>query len=209
MDRCYSFQAGAVGTWKIESITPVIGDSLPWADRLTIHPGGSDEEWLDRLGRERGAERLKVQPGIPDGGALPADIRWQLRGVVSNERYVTRGEKSVLREVSPPLGRPAATCAALIPITKSESWWNLSQDERREILEAKSRHIATGLKYLPAVARRLHHGRDLGEPFDFVTWFEYTPSDAKLFEQLVAELRRSEEWNFVEREVDVRLVRDP
>ena len=185
MDRCFVFQAGAVGAWKIASITPVIGDSLVSADRLAI------------------------QPGRPRGAALPSDVRWQLRGVVSNERYVTRVEKNALSEVSPALERPEATCAALIPITKSATWWNLTQDERREILEAKSRHIATGLKYLPAVARRLHHGRDFGEPFDFVTWFEFAPSDAEAFEQLVAELRRSEEWSYVEREVDVRLVRDP
>jgi len=48
----------------------------------------------------------------------------------------------------------------------------LTQDERREIFEERSRHIATGLEYLPAVARRLHHSRDLGGPFDFLTWFE-------------------------------------
>src|SRR2546428_7160638 len=32
--------------------------------------------------------------------------------------------------------------------------------------------------YLPAIARRLYHCRDLGEPFDFLTWFEYAPADA-------------------------------
>jgi hypothetical protein len=68
-----------------------------------------------------------------------------------------------------------------------------------------------GLKYLPAVARRLHHCRDLSdaEPFDFVTLFDYAPSDSSAFEELVAELRASEEWKFVEREVDIRMVRVP
>jgi len=47
----------------------------------------------------------------------------------------------------------------------------------------------------------------MGEPFDFLTWFEYAKDDAKRFEELVAELRRSPEWEFVEREVDVRLAR--
>ncbi len=55
------------------------------------------------------------------------------------------------------------------PIRKSEAWWSLPQDERRANFEERSRHIATGLKYLPAVARRLLHSRDLGEPFDFLT----------------------------------------
>jgi hypothetical protein len=47
------------------------------------------------------------------------------------------------------------------------------------------------------VTRRLHHCRDLGEhePFDFLTWFEF------------AELRASEEWKYVDREVVIRLAR--
>src|SRR5262249_29720373 len=50
-----------------------------------------------------------------------------------------------------------------------------------------------------AVARRLYHCRDLGEnePFDFLTWFEYGPSDSPAFDELVAELRASEEWSML------------
>ena len=55
------------------------------------------------------------------------------------------------------------------------------------------------------MARQLFHCRDLGEPFDFITWFEYAPEHAAQFEELVAMLRTTEEWTFVEREVDVRL----
>ena len=69
--------------------------------------------------------------------------------------------------------RPQATRAALIPIRKTAAWWDLAQDERRAIFEEQSRHIGIGMEYLPAVARRLHHSRELGEPFDFLTWFEY------------------------------------
>jgi len=78
------------------------------------------------------------------------------------------------------------------------------------IFEERSGHVKTGLKYLPAIARRLHHCRDLSEnePFDFLTWFEYAPSDSRAFEELVAELRGSEEWKYVEREVDIRLLRE-
>jgi hypothetical protein len=86
----------------------------------------------------------------------------------------------------------------------------MTQDERREVFEAQSRHIAIGLEHLPAVARRLHHCRDLEspQPFDFLTWFEYAPADAEAFEALVAALRASPEWAFVDREVDLRLSRD-
>ncbi len=89
--------------------------------------------------------------------------------------------------------------------------WGLSQDERRKIFEEQSRHIHIGLQYLPAVARRLHHCRDLGEnePFDFLTWFEYSPSDETAFNRLLAELRASVEWQYVDREIDIRLVHEP
>jgi len=52
------------------------------------------------------------------------------------------------------------------------------------------------------------HSRDIGEPFDFLTWFEYAPHHSEAFEDLVRTLRNTEEWRFVDREVDIRLERD-
>src|SRR5437879_4386029 len=86
-------------------------------------------------------------------------------------------------------------------------WWALSQDQRRAIFEETSHHIATGVEYLPAVARRLHHGRDLGESFRFLTWFEFSPEDAAGFDELVGRLRATGEWSYVTRAVDIRLKR--
>jgi chlorite dismutase len=131
--------------------------------------------------------------------------------VTSHERYVTRDEKTRLVAVQPELGRPEATASALIPIRKSAAWWALTQDERRAIFEEASAHIRIGLDYLPAVARRLHHCRDLGEgaPFDFLTWFEFAPADAVAFDELLHRLRETPEWRYVEREVEVRLRKTP
>ena len=153
------------------------------------------------------APRLAIVAGLPEQPLQGTS--WLLRGVTSNERYVVREEKVALVSKQEGLGREASTRAALIPIRKNTAWWALTQDERREVFEAQSRHIAIGLKYLPAVARRLHHCRDLGseEPFDFLTWFEYTPSDSDVFEELVQALRASPEWNYVDREIDIRLSR--
>jgi hypothetical protein len=53
----------------------------------------------------------------------------------------------------------------------------------------------------------LHHSRDLGEGFDFLTWFEYAPSHSEVFEELAGRLRETDEWSYVEREVDIRLTR--
>jgi Chlorite dismutase len=176
-----TFVSGSEGQWRIDRLEPVIGAGLPDARRLAVIEGTPE---LRRTGSA-----------------------WTLRGVTSNERYVEAAEQAALRVRQPRLGRRQATRAALIPITKSEAWWALAHDERRAIFEERSRHIATSLPYLPAVARRLHHGRDLGEPFDFLTWFEYAPSAADEFETLVQALRATEEWEYVEREVDIRLSR--
>lgn len=173
-----TFQAGDVGLWKVDRVDAVIGDGLPSAARLDVGRDGT--------------------------GTATA---WTLRGFTSNERYVERPERAALAAVQQPLGRPEATLAALIPIRKSEAWWDLTQDERRTVLEAQSHHIAVGLEYLPAVARRLHHSRDLGEEFDFLTWFEFAPGAAGRFEEMVARLRATPEWDYVDREVDIRLTR--
>ena len=60
---------------------------------------------------------------------------------------------------------------------------------------------------MTAIARRLHHARDLGEPFDFLTWFEFAPEHEAAFDDLLGELRASPEWTYVEREVDIRVRR--
>jgi len=52
-----------------------------------------------------------------------------------------------------------------------------------------------------AIAPRPGHGRE----FDFLTWFEFAPADAGAFEELVGRLRATEEWSYVDREVDIRL----
>ena len=170
------FTAGSAGPWRITAITAVAGETLPPAARLHVGADGASAH----------------------GGS------WALCGVASNGRYVTRAEDTLLRSVQEPLGRPAARHAALIPLRKSEQWWQLAQDERRGLLEA-SQHIGIGLDFIPAVARRLLHSRDIGGPFDFLTWFEFAPSDAPAFDELLRRLRATEEWGFVDREVEVRL----
>lgn len=181
MASTYAFSAGACGDWRISSIVACRGAGLAPAKALTIRP------W---------------EPGPTDD-----TTSWRLLGTVSNIRYATRDEVAGLRARQEGLERPQATQAALIPIRKSAAWWDLAQDERRAIFEETSHHTRIGMDYLPAIARRLHHSRDLGEPFDFLTWFEFAPADAPAFDALLARLRATREWDFVEREVDIRLER--
>lgn len=180
MERIVDFIGGESGPWAVRKLTPIIGESLPKVDFISIIPSSSDN---------------------------PKEGLWRIRGVRSNLRYTEKSEESTLLSVQADLGRPEARLAALIPIRKSETWWKLAQDERREIFEADSGHIKRGLKYLPAIARRLFHCRDFEEQFDFMTWFEYSSKDSDLFEELVAELRETQEWKYVERELDIRLIK--
>ena len=177
-----TFAAGSTGPWRIDRLTAVAGAALPSAARLAVYEG---------------ARGMTAEAAV-----------WSLRGTTSNTRYTNRSEVAALAARQEGLGRATARKAALIPIRKTEAWWALAQDERRAIFEEQSRHIAIGLEYLPAIARRLHHSRELAEPFDFLTWFEYAPEHADYFERLVDRLRASEEWRYVEREVDIRLTRD-
>ena len=183
--RLFHFIGGSAGRFVVESMSTVCGAPLPLVERVEITAGG---------------ER-SLFPGAA----------WVLKGMTSHERYVTRREKAELIGKQAALGRESATRTAIIPIRKTAAWWSLTQEERREIFEEQSRHIRIGLKSLPAVARRLHHCRDLGEPaeFDFITLFDYVPENAGLFEDLVAELRATPEWAYVEREIDLRLCYDP
>lgn len=174
------FTAGTHGAWQIDHVLMVAGPALAVAERLEVS--------AEPITRE-------------------SDVAWTLSGATSYKRYAHRAEEAALDAIQPTLGRAQARCAALIPITKTAHWWELSQDERRTIFEETSHHIAVGLEYLPAIARELYHSRDLGEPFDFVTWFEYAAADATAFEELLGRLRSSREWDYVEREVDIRLSR--
>jgi len=177
-----TFLAGNSGPWRVTAFKTVTGEGLRPIERLSVFEGNG-------------------APSVLPGG-------WSLRGMTSNTRYTHRDEVTALQSRQEGLSRPRATRAALIPIHKTEAWWNLAQDERRAIFEEKSRHIGVGLEYLPAIARRLHHSRELGEPFDFLTWFEYAPEDSDAFETLVRRLRGTEEWRYVDREADIRLARD-
>jgi chlorite dismutase len=176
----FDFIGGDKGIWEVVSMDTLCGQSLDNVSNIDILQSSATEE----------------NYGV-----------WALKGFTSNIRYAEKLEREQLNSVQSELGRPTATCAALIPIRKTEAWWIMAQDERRKIFETKSHHTQTGLKYLPAIARKLYHCRDIGQPFDFLTWFEYAPEASNAFEDLVISLRQTEEWLYVDREIDIRLIK--
>ncbi len=182
-EALFSYMGGTTGPWRITKAVTHCGLPLKNATHVEITSGQNHR--------------------------VPAGTAWVLSGVVRNSRYVTREERIPLESNQPSFSNEDATCAALIPIRKSMTWWNLGRNERREIREAGSESLTTVMKFLPAIARKLRPGRAWGEKFDSVTWFEYAPQDASIFDAMVDVLRSSEEWRYVEREIDIRLVRDP
>jgi chlorite dismutase len=182
MNNKFSFVGGKQGIWKVVGINYILGDGLELVERVNV-----------------------VNDAVTK---LPLDSSWVLQSFTSNVRYAMRDEVSVLRAIQPVLDRSEAISGVLIPIKKSAKWWDMAQDQRRAIFEEESHHTAVGLEYLPGVARRLMHCRDLGEPFDFLTWFEFAPEHTKDFNELLVRMRATKEWEYVEREVEVRLERD-
>lgn len=179
--RLYSFVGSNKGSWKVTSQRAIVGDPLP------------DVPYVE----------------VVHGDAIAAESEWVLRGATSNERYVTRSEKNDLLQKQAALGRKQSTHGAILPIRKNAKWWALTQEERRAIFEESSHHIAIGMKYLPAIARRLHHCRDLSqtEPFDFITLFDFAQADSSAFDEMLVALRATEEWKYIDREVDIRIER--
>lgn len=149
--------------------------------------------------------RVDVRAGVLRDGAIGAC--WAFAGVASNDRYTTRPEKTELVGLQAKMDRATSTQSALILLRKSNDWWAMTQDERREVLEERSHHIAIGMRFLPAIARRLLHCRDLGETtsFDFIGHLDFAPNDKAKFDDMLGELRRTEEWSYIDREIDIRL----
>ena len=97
MKRFATFVGGDTGIWRVTNTKAMAGLPLKRVDRIAVIEGNL--------------------------ASLPSGSKWLIRGVTSNERYTTRKERETLLSRQPALGRPEATRAALIPVTKSESWW--------------------------------------------------------------------------------------
>jgi len=182
-ERIFSFLGGENGTWSVVSHRTLSGDPIAPVACVEM-----------------------VQGLIAD---LPPGAVWSLHGVTTNDRYTHAAEKAELIKRQAPIGRPSSTRSALILLRKTAEWWALPQDERRDVLEEQSHHIAIGLRYLPAIARRLLHCRDMGiaEPFDFIGFLDFAPTEEAAFDDMLRELRATREWAFMDREIDIRLTR--
>ncbi|MCX6180554.1 MAG: chlorite dismutase family protein, partial [Bacteroidetes bacterium] len=158
-----SFVGLSDGPWSVLSIKAVSGKSIPLSSSVKIVTDIEQENIVD--------------------------AKWVLKGFASNLRYTNRPEKIVLDQQPSILGKAENSFAAFIPMKKSAEWWLLTQDERRKIMADNSKHIEIGSKYLSAISRQLFHSRDIGEEFDFLTWFEFSPNNRDKFDELIFLLR--------------------
>ncbi len=100
----------------------------------------------------------------------------------------------------------------MIPIRKSDAWWNLGHNARAEFLNGSRYlrgHTAIGEEYASLIFRQLLHSRYLDsskKPYDFLTYFEFHDSNRDWFKTLLERLRDEKlnpEWQYVEMEQEV------
>lgn len=121
MQNRFAFIGGETGKWLVTLVRPVRGEGLDLVARVDVVPAGDP--------------------------ALAPPANWRIEGQISNLRYATRAELTVLRSRQELLGRVHALHAAMIPLKKSAAWWDLAQDERRALFEDTSQHTAIGMRY--------------------------------------------------------------
>lgn len=156
----------------------------------------------DRAALEEATQTLVSQCGRP------------LIGVTQRLRYTTADQQAeLLRAPAQPVDASGTSVAVLIPIAKSDAWWELPHDERqRHFLQTERTegHTAIGLRYADRIYRKLYHSRYIHPPqgFDFLTYFEFPEDLAEDFRALLSNLRDPElnpEWAFVKREIEIWL----
>ncbi len=157
---------------------------------------------------------VRVETSLPisiEQPSSPSQVI-QFYGVTQNLHYTSNAQRQELDRHSRPELEPSDhTTAVLIPIRKSEDWWELAQDERQVSFEKTEKHpghTAIGLKYVDRVFRKLYHSHylDVALGYDFLTYFEFEDIHEKDFTTLLADLRDTKanpEWAYVNHDFEI------
>ena len=106
MSRLWTFSGSEIdGDWAVASHTVIKGDD----------PLPSKAKFVNIIQPSAAA----VSDGTSGHDEQPI---WFLQGVTSNERYVTKAEKTDLVAKQAGIGRESCKCAALILLRKDPSW---------------------------------------------------------------------------------------
>jgi len=216
-----------------ERLRPEIGLFIAAAEKESLTPVYAEGAAGGRVNRYR------IFDIAPVAGPVPAELAagWemvrvvqrgplvlpQLPGAVSyfgTAQHLSYTGAALRRELTsrsrgPLLPSPPPsedTVAVVIPIRKTQAWWDLSQDERQAHFRSDERHTAIGLRYADRIFRTLYHSRYLGLPtaYDFITYFEFSRAQAADFRRLLAELRdpnKNPEWTYVDLEHEIWMVK--
>ncbi len=174
---------------------------------------------VKRLITVAGGPRLDLKPGtgytrVETPTPWSAAATHAYHGVTEHLHYTTTAQARLLeRDAVAELAPSERTVAVLIPIKKTDGWWSLAQDERNAYFQrshALEGHTEIGLRLTNKVYRRLYHCRSLGEPFDFLTYFEFEQAHEPEFKELLRRLRDvkvNPEWAFVSDEFEIWLTK--
>ena len=123
--------------------------------------------------------------------------------------YVQRREKESLALIQPPLGRVTSTLAAIDPdpeICRRGGIWRRTNGEQSS--KSGAHHISDGMRYLPAIAAALVPVARARSALRFLDLVRVSrPPTPSVQREMTAALPATEEWQYVEREVDIRLSR--
>jgi hypothetical protein len=176
---------------------------------------------LRRLVNVKGGPRLDLKPGsgymrVETPAPWFSAATHAYHGVTEYLHYTTAAQARLLdRESVSELSPGPTTAAVLIPIKKSDEWWALAQDERNAFFQrshALEGHTEIGRRLSDRVHRRLYHSRSLGEPFDFLTYFEFDQAHEADFRALLnrfRDVKLNPEWDFVVDEFEIWMTKVP
>ncbi len=197
LDEIAGRQNGQVSKYRIDEIISVIG-KVP----IELAPG-----W--------GVVRIESDAPIEFPEEFQPAFMSRIitfRGVTENLHYTSDTQRLELDSRSHVEFKPSSvTTSVLIPIGKSQKWWQLAQDQRQshfQTSEEQPGHTAIGIRYVDRVFRKLYHSRYLssGVSYDFLTYFEFDDTHRDDFRALLGELRdttRNPEWEYINLEYEI------
>jgi len=154
------------------------------------------------------AEIVRVCSNEPIGACSHA-----LAGCTQHLHYTSEFQRDRLLSISakeiPASEKPVTV---LIPIRKSDAWWNLGHNRRFDYMNGSSTHrghTKIGEEYASLIFRQLMHSRYMDaakRPYDFLTYFEFRDAERDWFKSLLRSLRDetiNSEWAMVEMEQEI------
>ena len=150
---------GASGAWQVDRIDPVRGPSLDRVARVAVFDGAA---------------------AIAAGST--ADAAWILRGTTGHVRYLEQHENRAGVDPARPRS-PGGDARRADPDPQGRRVVGARAGRAAGASRGSARATSrSACATCPRLRGACYHSRELGEPFDFLTWFEFAPEHASAFE---------------------------